>query len=391
MFFSKQEQSKLRDYLALHSKPVNLAQDSNDLSLFSHNESGPRLFLVGENHGIADNARLKLYLLKYLVRNANVKYFLLEAGYYDSLLFNRFLESGHIELLDEIFSSYQGYYSGMKEEYDFWKHLYEFNAALPAERKIKVFGIDSISGVRKSLDYIAGLVRECGDPPEDIKNVIDCVVQLESIYREEHISTERNIAGIWITFMSSLMTFREQYAGYLGVHFSDFVKVSDDMFTRIKRRMSVTKSREIREKYMFTRANEEIRANDSRYNYFGQFGNSHVGSPFTIIEPFGNRLNDSDLSPVRNSVVRICCIYNNCDGLLESGSRFIIKKISYPVPLQELFEGIFPDRVTVVKLDHEGSPFTILSGKEDAFLRDFHPSNIQYFIVINGSAASHPL
>ncbi len=359
--------------------------------MLSHNESGPRVYLVGENHGIADNARLKLYLLKYLVRNDNVKYLLLEAGYYDSLRFNRFLESGHIELLDEIFASYQGYYSGMEEEYNFWKHLYEFSAGLPAERKIKVIGIDSISGVRKSLDYIVGLIRECGDPPEDIKNVIDCVVQLQSIYREEHISTESDITGIWLAFMSSLRTCQGQYAGYLGVHFSDFLKVSSDMFTRIKRGMSVTKSREIRENYMFTRTAEEIRANDSRYNYFGQFGNSHVGSPFNIIEPFANRLNDSDVSPVRNSVVRICCIYNDCDELLESGNRFKIKKISYPVPLQALFEGIFPDGATVVKLDHEGSPFTMLSGKEDAFLRDFYPGNIQYCIVINGSAASHPL
>ncbi len=70
---------------------------------------------------------------------------------------------------------------------------------------------------KESLDYIAGLIRECGDPPEDAKNAIDCVVQLESICREEHISTERNIAGIWIAFMSSLMTFQELYAGYLLV------------------------------------------------------------------------------------------------------------------------------------------------------------------------------
>lgn len=85
-----------------------------------------------------------------------------------------------------------------------------------------MIGIDSISGVRKSLDYIVSLIRECGNPPEDIKNVIDCVVQLQSIYREEHISTESDITGIWLAFMSSLRTCRGQYAGYLGVRFSDF-------------------------------------------------------------------------------------------------------------------------------------------------------------------------
>lgn len=347
------------------------------------------MFLVGENHGIAFNSKIKLLLLKNLVHNANVKYFLIEAGHFDSLRFNRFLECGQSKLLDAIFSDYRGSYIGTKEEYDFWIGLYTFNSSLPLEKKIKVIGIDSISDIRQSLDYIIGMFNNGGDPPNDIKNVIELLAVLQSVYKGENKKTD--VAEIWLTFMSSLINSREQYALYLGKSFPDFMKVGNDMITAIKRGMNFTKAREIREQYMFSRTVEEITEHNDEFNYFGQFGNSHVGSPFNIIEPYSNRLNNHNASPVQNAVIRICCLYNNCQGLMDSGKRFVTKRISFPIPLQQLLEGVFSSGAAIVKMNHTLSPFTILQRKEDAFLCDFHPENVQYCIVINGSDASEEI
>lgn len=56
-----------------------------------------QLFMIGENHGITLEPYIQNKMLKFLHKHAGVRYVLIEGGYSEALLLNRFLENRDTE------------------------------------------------------------------------------------------------------------------------------------------------------------------------------------------------------------------------------------------------------------------------------------------------------
>lgn len=115
-----------------------------DTSLFADIKS-PSVFLLGEIHGFSRNQIFDAELLKYLNKKFGVKDYFNENFTEDADLLNRFLETKpmNVELLNEtMINLKENIPQRYNQEYiDKWENIYEYNQALPDDKKIKVYGL----------------------------------------------------------------------------------------------------------------------------------------------------------------------------------------------------------------------------------------------------------
>jgi hypothetical protein len=91
-------------------------------------------YLKGEGHEyVKENANALMALLTYTYQHKNVRYLVMESGPDQAFLANYYLKNGSSSFPSDNFLYLQD---------TFWKKLYDFNSALPANGKIKVFGFD---------------------------------------------------------------------------------------------------------------------------------------------------------------------------------------------------------------------------------------------------------
>ena len=135
-------------YLEKYALAINL-EDDNDYSTFKCLDQATlndEIFLIGENHQIKDNYKVKTKFLKYFKEKTNFKYLLIEDSYISSIYYNKYLETGNEIYLNKNFLP-------SNDAYEFWKNLYAYNLKLNINDKIKIIGID-ISNNKQYLEYI---------------------------------------------------------------------------------------------------------------------------------------------------------------------------------------------------------------------------------------------
>ena len=115
----------------------NLGEKGNDNILLKSLEVSDAI-LVGEFHGVLGASQIKLDLIKKLNIEFGYTAIFMEIGKSAAFLYNLFLQTGYSTLLENPTMPY----SIKKQERLFWKNLYTYNANLPNDAKLKIYGVD---------------------------------------------------------------------------------------------------------------------------------------------------------------------------------------------------------------------------------------------------------
>lgn len=131
-------------YLQKNYSAINLEDENEfeDLAIMDSDIKGKEIIFTAEVHGSKANKELNMKFLKYFKEKNNFKYYLYETPYSDAYFINKYLETGDIKILEEIYKPLKGTLAWNKDSYNYWKRLYEYNKTLPKRKKIQVIGVD---------------------------------------------------------------------------------------------------------------------------------------------------------------------------------------------------------------------------------------------------------
>ena len=117
-----------------------------------------RLILLGESHGAAAPQKLDLELLTHLNQRIGLVDYLAEIDPVQADYFNRYLETGNEALLKRVFDHWtkSGAQWGNRAFEDKVRAIRRLNATLPAARRIRFVGIDSVQDWKLVAEWIAG-------------------------------------------------------------------------------------------------------------------------------------------------------------------------------------------------------------------------------------------
>lgn len=269
------------------------------------------VILTGEVHTQAVNYQLKLKFLKYLSKQYNVKYYLMEGAYSTGQLLNLYLKRGDINILKSYMNLIrQSVFMYTNEEYNFWINLYNYNKILPENKKIRVIGIDCES--TRSWEFMKILLPK-EDPPNNIKDMINGI-------KKPTFKTIEQFIVYFSELNKSLKDYPDEYKSYLGENYFDFQLIASN----------VDKSKSILKIYASSSKKEFNNMSDVRneimystfvsvYNhipkgkYYGQFGGQHVELQKMEQEnkedPFASKLNNLANSPLKGKVMSIDYCY----------------------------------------------------------------------------------
>jgi hypothetical protein len=133
---------KNKQLIALQNKNAFVTE-----ALFNEAFYDNQVFLLGENHGLADVQKLDQQLFIHLNQKAGVRHYIAEIDSLRATQLNTFLTAPQKDtsLLKQVVLSIKNripQQSG-KELYQKWSDLYDYNQELAANRKIVVLGIDT--------------------------------------------------------------------------------------------------------------------------------------------------------------------------------------------------------------------------------------------------------
>ena len=272
------------------------------------------IFLSGEYHGIVEAVDMHLYLLKYFVKEADVKYILFEAGYTSAEFLNEYLESGDINILNYIMDSLRGTMAYTKEYYELIQNIYELNKSLPEDKKLQFVGIDIEHQPKVALKYIKSLVPN-KEGREEIKEFISIIKTMGS--------------GNYPEATKELVKIIKEDESLIKEYFGDdFFKLSLAI-----RNLSISNGQMNREEYMLSNFKEQYE-NLPEGRYFGQFGAYHIAKDGEIdingYKPFAYYINN-EYEKTKGKVVTITSNYVDNRGYSEiSGETLDLYKYAIP-------------------------------------------------------------
>jgi len=123
-------------------------QDNAVTATFSQPEFGSLtdepngLFVLGEHHGTLANSEFSKIMIPALVANRNLRVIVLETGYAQGILWNRYVNGGDETIRTDIMNSLGSTASCTQEHAAFFSWLRDYNLALPSDSRLTVIGMD---------------------------------------------------------------------------------------------------------------------------------------------------------------------------------------------------------------------------------------------------------
>ncbi|MFI5151126.1 MAG: hypothetical protein ACHQRM_15445 [Bacteroidia bacterium] len=247
-----------------------------------------KLFLLGENHGVAINPVLILKSIKYFYARAGMRYFIIEQSPSEAMLYNRYLRTGDESLVKECWDF------RYLEYIDFWRNLYAFNKTKAEKERITVIGIDFECDITfaRAIEVLKPTDKT---PPPCIGPVLD------SLYALLHKPGKPDYLHqtCFQIFEDSLRVNKKAVASYFGENMLDLYQLSGNKasFQKFGKR----------NKEMCTNFLYQIDYADSAVSWFGSLGSSHVflGDEST----FAGKLNKNEF---KDKVLSMPICYDSC-------------------------------------------------------------------------------
>ena len=143
-------------------KKTYLEQNRYDLEQesFQFPQQNFKVLGFGAYHGSAKTETVEFTLLKNLMQDGQLGYYLPETDYSTAHYFNTFLQTGDTVLLKDLVNVYGDRVPQERSiaVYNKWKKLKQFNDALPVGKKIEIVGIDKIACFKYVIKHLLNLM-----------------------------------------------------------------------------------------------------------------------------------------------------------------------------------------------------------------------------------------
>jgi hypothetical protein len=262
-----------KDYLSKNSKPINL-EDINDFSgleLLKDDIQDKKIIFTGEDHTLNKDNLFKMKLIKYLQKEIDLKYYLDEGGYANTYFFNKYLETGDENILEQAFNQVKGTAMHNIDDYNFFKSLYEFNQTLPEDKRIEIVGIDIEHGGLSSYDFIMDIMKNKSLKTKPLDTLLN---GLKSYHKREidHI----NLRTLNQNLVDDVNKNEKVYKDIFKENLKDFKYLLNNIEAMCVSYSSEEKDwNNVRDKYIY----DNFKYIDSKLDnakYFGQWGGAHV-------------------------------------------------------------------------------------------------------------------
>ena len=365
-----------------------------DLAIIDSDLEGKEIFFTGEVHGVKANSALEIKFIKYFKEKTDFTYYLCETAYSDAYFYNKYLDTGDVKILEEMYRPLKGTFEWNKDSYNLWKELYEYNKTLSDGKKIKVVGVDIEHQIDNAYRYLVDVLPK-NEPPEEIKESIS---KIKSILEEFDEATAHENSS---KLLRDIEEKESLYKGYLGENFFGFKLVNQNILNSLKsyERDNDDDWNNTRDKFIY----ENFKAVEQEFpkgKYYGQWGLNHIyQAKEENVMWFGSYLNSQE-SEFKDKILSIAYIYDDCKQMgrknnnRDNSNKYTEEKLNTILkPIKQANDQIGED-INIYKLTGEGSSFFELqfydlfeSKDSQAKAADF----FQYIICIKNSEASKPL
>ncbi|NBB90005.1 MAG: hypothetical protein GVY23_02235 [Spirochaetes bacterium] len=404
-------------YLAAHGEPVDPSAPA-ELPLEARLGSfgGPRLFVAGEQHGIAENQLLEYAFLTYLHREANVRVYLQELPYSAGVLLDRYLQTGDETALETAFRGFSGTYSSSEELLELYRRVRRYNARLEDEDRIRLVGFDIEHQPHTAFHVVAGIIEGL-EAPGEYAGLFERIRKIAGgpnsrSGRNESSGDElgdadargSGIAGrtsaarmkeIASRALSAAEDEAEWFRVQLGENAFDFEIIMKNVVNLFEARGAEGERgwNRVRDRMMYENVLSIYGTLPEESSIFGQWGLNHVFQAKQFgVEWLAARLDSDQRSPLQGRVVSISYAYD--DAMQKS------KRAGNPQPLTSYV----PDPgvalcnargpYTLYRLDAPRSPYAeelswmlATPRPESGVTTDY----FQYLLLVRGGTASQPL
>lgn len=368
-----------------------------DFRLLEPHLQDKTVFFLGEAHGVGINSSLDFALLTYLHGEAQVRYYLWEAGYALGQYMNVYLESGCREDLDFVFRKLEGTAWWTQDRYHMWQELYAFNQALPPEDRIEVVGLDVSQPFTVPILYLQSLVPT-SSPPQALEESLTYLHELSMMigdmespdeYYSSRVKKEAEALGAMLK--ESLTEHDALWEEFLGEDREAFSLVVATIFQvfSIWQEGSLLEQNRRREQLSYENF-LTLYPHLDRGAFYGQWGSGHIlQRTWRQTDWLATHLQKPS-SPVGGQVLSILPLYMDCERLDFPGytlQPYTSQKVRDLYVLQSLTR----EPVTLFSLVEEGSPFS-----QTLYFLLYHGGGVttdyfQFILYIQGAEGSEPL
>ncbi|WP_035293366.1 hypothetical protein [Clostridium sp. KNHs214] len=337
-------------------------KDNDDFSTFNilkEDLENNQVFLTGEYHKVNVNDDLDLKFLKYFKKEANIKYYLVETNYCNSIILNEYLKTGDKSCLDRLIKN-PGYSQFInKQSYKKWQEIYKFNSKLSEKEKIKVIGIDINTNPLQYFEYLNTITSKLEIPPEAQKTTMELNNDFESFKKDPYYSYLKLEESV-LRVKNDIKENENLYKKFIKEDFKEFTYVLDNLYYNLHwlamGEMN-DDAMKYREKRMYENFNR-VYSTLEKGKYYGHFGAFHV---YQIGDNLASFMNNGN-SPVKDKVLSIETIYENSETLMlksnDDGEVEYEKiKINANKNLIDLIKPFKKSDLMMFRLSGKGSPF----------------------------------
>lgn len=150
-----------KQYVQKNANELNLQnyEDYSDLNFLKEDIKDKKVVFTNEVHGANENADVQYKFASYLIDNWDCRYLLLEMGYAEGEIINKYIQTGDEELLKNFSNIWQSKFNNVSY-IEYLKKLHAKNKGLPQDKKIIIKGVDSIENSEATGMYIDLLIED---------------------------------------------------------------------------------------------------------------------------------------------------------------------------------------------------------------------------------------
>ncbi len=344
------------------------------------------------NHGTKANKQLNMKFLKYFKEKTDFKYYLCELPYSDAYFINKYLDTGDIKILEDIYRPLKGTFAWNKDGYNHLRKLYEYNNTLPKGSRIQVVAVDIEHQPINAYRFLVDILPE-KEAPKEIKAVID---KIKSTFNDLN-KFDETFAQCSNELQKNIEQNEKIYKEYLGENFTGFNLVNLNVLNQIeayKHNEDPVDWNNTRDKMIYE--NFQILQKElPKGKYYGQWGLNHTfQSKEKDIMWFAASLNSDD-SIFKDKILTIIYNYDDCKMMGRTGNNgYTTNELNIIYPQVKETNDLLVGNLNIYKLTSENSPFseipmyyTFNEEELEANMLDF----FQYIVCIRDSKATEPL
>jgi len=366
-----------------------------DLAIMDSDIEGKEIFLTAELHGTKANEQLNTKFLKYFKEKTDFKYYLCELPYSDTYFINKYLDTGDIKILEDIYKPLKGTFAWNKDGYNHWKKLYEYNNTLPKESRIEVIGVDIEHQPVNAYKFLVDVLPD-KEAPEEIKAVID---KIKSTFNDLD-KFDETFAQCSKELQKDIKEKESIYKEYLGEKLASFNLVNLNVLNLIEtykyeERMDWNNTRDKMMYENFQILQKEL----PKGKYYGQWGLDHTFQSKEKGKMLFTAYLNSDDSIFKDKILTVIYNYDNCEKMdISAVGSYPTNELKFVYPqikeTNDLLEGNF----NIYKLTGEDSPFSetpmYYTNNNLEELEELEASMLdffQYIVCVRDSKATEPL